>query len=186
MVNTFNRCITGRRCRDFLRNFAGRMKQGGIIILWLLMLFPLTVEGQELLRNKRIFNIGKPDVERPRRKIVVPKKNDRVKTTISHEDSLEMEYQKWLKREPLSIQTPAGEYHEYVMPKLPVFNPEKMKAPQVTYKYDNGRLMRDMLPSPASGCVINFDFGQLISRKARDHARDMEHLEKAKKLMEHY
>ena len=162
------------------------MKQSGIILFWVLIFFPITLDGQEIIKNRRTFNVGKPNVERPRRKVIIPKKRGREKAVMTQEDSLEMEYQRWLKREPLSVQTPVGEYHEYVMPKLPVFNPEKMIAPQVTYKYDKGRLMRDQLPSSSSGCVFTFDFGQIISKDARNHARDLKHLEKAKKLMEHY
>lgn len=132
--------------------------------------------GQEIYKNKRTFNIRKqrPKIERPHKK------------EMSLDDSLEVEYQKWLKREPLRMKTPAGGYHEYVMPKLPKFNPENMRPPQITYHYDIHKLDALKIPNPSSGLTLTFDLGQLISSKARDHARDMKHLERAKKILKHY
>ena len=156
------------------------------IIIFCIMFLPIYMDGQEIFKNRRVFNIkrAKPNVESPRRKTIIP--NKKKKMVMTHSDSLEVEYQKWLHREPLTISTSIGDFHEYAKPKLPEFNPEKMEAPKVTYKFDKGILVKDMLPSPSSGFSIGFDFGQLINQSARDHARDLKHLETAKKLMKDY
>lgn len=168
------------------------------MFLLLSSIFPIGIMGQEINKSKRTFIIKKnkptkvrtPNIITPLEDLIIPPilqaAPSKEETTIS-KDSLEIEYQKWLRKEPIKMTTPQMGYRHYIEPDLKQYNPDRQKTlPKVGYHYDPKNVKpENQMVAPRAG-LITFDFARIISKEARNRARDIEHHKRARKILEHY
>jgi len=162
--------------------------------LIMLTIIPTGMIGQEIYKNRQTFKIKKTKAKKPPQKVIQPFFNfeepqvyiEEDTTSIS-KDSLDREYQQWLKHEPLKMKTPEMGYHHYIQPDLEQYNPDKQPPrPKIGYHYDTRSVRpENQMVEPQRG-QITFDFGQLINKEARNRARDIEHKKRAKKILDNY
>jgi hypothetical protein len=164
-----------------------------LFALIMLTIIPTGMMGQEIYKNRRTFKIKKTKAKKPPQKTIQPFLDFEEPqvyiedTTSISKDSLDREYQQWLKKEPLKMKTPEMGYHHYVQPDLEQYNPDKQPPlPEIGYHYDKRNVRpENQIVEPQQG-QITFDFGQLINKDARDRARDIEHKKRAKKILDNY
>jgi len=162
--------------------------------LIMLTIIPTGMIGQEIYKNRQTFKIKKTKAKKPPQKVIQPffdfeepQVYIEEDTTSISKDSLDREYQQWLKHEPLKMKTPEMGYHHYIQPDLEQYNPDKQPPrPKIGYHYDTRSVRpENQMVEPQRG-QITFDFGQLINKEARNRARDIEHKKRAKKILDNY
>lgn len=165
---------------------------------------PIEAVGQEFNKNKRTFKIARPKSKpQEKTKKLTPKYNslliiepihytlhpDTTKDVYGNyisDDSIQREYQQWLKHEPLRMRTPQMGYH-YIQPDLKELNPNKEPAlPKVGYHYDKRSVRPENQMVPPHQALITFDFAKIVSKEARNRARDIEHHKRAQKILDKY
>lgn len=159
------------------------------IFILFLYAIPLAVIGQEN-RNKRTFrSFSSFKAKRIRPTYEVPQMESLPRETMTDkalDDSLAKEYQQWLRMEPKKMTIQDDISRQYIKPNLQQFNPEKKSLPKVTYQYNENSVRAENRMYPAHKGQVVFDAAQLLNKDARDRARDIKHLEKAKKILDHY
>jgi hypothetical protein len=165
-----------------------------LFALIMLTIIPTGMIGQEIYKNRQTFKIKKTKAKKPPQKVIQPffdfeepQVYIEEDTTSISKDSLDREYQQWLKHEPLKMKTPEMGYHHYIQPDLEQYNPDKQPPrPKIGYHYDTRSVRpENQMVEPQRG-QITFDFGQLINKEARNRARDIEHKKRAKKILDNY